>query len=84
MAESEVPDDATPWYQQPPWSINSPNGVWYYVRNKRSLWQLAKDNGVKPGNFSQLVGLRKNSSSGLPQQKAGWHTPSPPPGKMHR
>ena len=48
------------------------HGVWYYVRNKHSLWQLAKDNGVKPGNFSQLVGLRKNSSCGLPQQKAGW------------
>ena len=33
---------------------------------------MAKANGVPPSNFKQLVGLNKNSSPGLPEQKGGW------------
>ena len=62
----------TQWFVAPPWSVCSPSGVWYYVQDEEMLRLLAKEQGVKPSNFTQLVGLTKNTSPGLPQHKAKW------------
>ena len=44
----------------------------YTVRNEEDLKELATERGVQPSNFKQLVGLQKNSSSGLAKEKSGW------------
>ena len=54
-----------------PWLLLSPTGLVYNVTDVNALDDLADENHVPRSNFKQLVGINKNSSSGLPQEKGG-------------
>ena len=57
---------------QPPWTLLSPYGVRYHVRDRKHLEELADSFDVRRDRFLELVGLTTSSQVSQPQLREQW------------